>query len=496
MLGGGILLGGSTGAALGGKLAGIPGAVLGGVAGAGLGGVGGWKGSDMLLGKDLKEKEKKANEPGFVDIASLLTALGAMTGASYGALPGLGYGAAKDRPIAGALRGALRGSMTGGGITGGGLAGAYAGTRLAGAPGALIGGLAGAGLGGVGGWKGTDLMIGKDLKAKEKEAACRDLRRLLTKKAEVRECLIKSAGPISRLASPIRSLFGGIARGTKATPGLLWRNRGKVGLGTAGAGAVGATGYNLHEAAKDQTDWSTFNLFTWGKRPDASQVFQRNKVMFDAAKKPIHDEAMRRLGNNDFAGYQERINKLRTGDFRTNAWYNPRLGGLNPFAARSGKDYMDIMRKQQTAMQSALAEEKAKFGPQPDDANILQALKTEMESPELLPHEAEMLQARIAGIEKRRGQPAGYESPKYANMLNQMRGVGMRVPPAAAASPAPAAAASPALAAAAKPASQVESPWGLASQPSPQQMMMQLKQQQEMLMQLQSQLRAQMQPRW
>lgn len=98
------------------------------------------------------------------------TASTAMYGGGVGALTGLGYGAAKRRPIAGAARGGLRGGLTAGGTVGGAGLGFLAANQMGGSPLAHAAAVLGGGvLGGVAGWKGTDKLVGK--KMDEKEAA-------------------------------------------------------------------------------------------------------------------------------------------------------------------------------------------------------------------------------------------------------------------------------------------------------------------------------------
>jgi len=94
-------------------------------------------------------------------------ALGAGYGLLGGGVAGAGYGTAKNRPIAGAIRGAGRGALTLGGAAAGGVAGLGGGLMAnLGPGGAAAGGLLGAVLGGYGGWKGADKLMGEEMEEK------------------------------------------------------------------------------------------------------------------------------------------------------------------------------------------------------------------------------------------------------------------------------------------------------------------------------------------
>lgn len=125
------------------------------------------KTSSSILERVRDAKEKAAAEAPMPGILGDTLSAGA-SGVVPGALIGTGYGAAKGRPLTGAVRGATRGGIT--------MAGAGLGGSLAGRAGEMSGlsdnqrailGLLGSLGGGFAGWKATDRFIGPKMEEKK-----------------------------------------------------------------------------------------------------------------------------------------------------------------------------------------------------------------------------------------------------------------------------------------------------------------------------------------
>lgn len=135
------------------------------------------KTSLVILERVKAAREKQAEgpvpaSPGNYDLTGkdvlALAAGGAGKGVVPGGLIGLGHGSAKGRPVVGTARGVGRGALTMGGVGAGMGLGGMAAQAAGGSPTQqALAGLLGAGVGGFGGWKAADKLMGKKMREKE-----------------------------------------------------------------------------------------------------------------------------------------------------------------------------------------------------------------------------------------------------------------------------------------------------------------------------------------
>ena len=230
----------------------------------------------------------------------------------------------------------------------------------------------------------------------------------------------------------------------------------KLMMGTGAVGAAGAAGAPVIGHLQDNaanTPGTTLNPFTWslsGNRPSREDIFSRNNSEFTA----MHDRQARAIQDAHARGDTDAANALQAqldsgnygGGERGGDWYDPtswnsplkwRMGGLNPFATQNASYYRDNALRMQRMNQSDLNSELAKSGPQPGDAQRLEAIRNQMQSGDLLPAQATAMQAEIARLEKSlQGRP-GMPNDRTEAIRKRMLGAGMRVAPSGEPTPPP-----------------------------------------------------------
>lgn len=113
-----------------------------------------------------------------------------------------------------------------------------------------------------------------------------------------------------------------------------------LGAGGAAAGAVATGDDNAQYTQGRQLS----NPLTWGRGiindgPSHQQAFDANKTKLDAGIASMKNRMADAAAAGDTARLQKLTGQLSTGQFNNEPWYNPRLGGLNPFAERNMNHY-------------------------------------------------------------------------------------------------------------------------------------------------------------
>lgn len=113
-----------------------------------------------------------------------------------------------------------------------------------------------------------------------------------------------------------------------------------LGVGGAATGAVAVGNDNAQYTQGRQLS----NPLTWGRGvindgPSHQQAFDANKGKLDAGIATMKNRMADAAAAGDTARLQKLTGQLSTGQFSNEPWYNPRLGGLNPFAERNMNHY-------------------------------------------------------------------------------------------------------------------------------------------------------------
>lgn len=201
--------------------------------------------------------------------------------------------------------------------------------------------------------------------------------------------------------------------------------------GVGGAGAVGAG--HLHNDAQNTVGRSV-NPLTWFGQPNTEEdVFRNNQAGYDAARSGIQGEMDAALTAGDHPKYEQLNDRFLRGDFGGSPWA---LGGLNPFASRTGAQHQRHMSAAQSALQAKYQGELGKSGPRPGDQQLMQAIERRMQDPGLLPAQAQAMERQLAALRTRLGQPTGQENDAARQIRVRMQLAGMRAPTAPGAAPA------------------------------------------------------------
>lgn len=202
-------------------------------------------------------------------------------------------------------------------------------------------------------------------------------------------------------------------------------------IGGAGAATIGGGhAYNAYRAGQGSPE----------------DIYKRNAEAYGRASQGLQGEMDGALAGGDMGKYNELNERFQKGDFveGTNSW-NPldwRMGGLNPFSGREhGTTLQSRMMAQQKKLQGDYNTEMGKVGPQPGDSDLVTRLNERLQSPDLLPQQAQAMQKQLDAVKKRMGQTPGTQTDAAAQIRQRMEQAGMRFSPfkapgAAATSPA------------------------------------------------------------
>lgn len=114
--------------------------------------------------------------------------------------------------------------------------------------------------------------------------------------------------------------------------------------GTAGAAGAGTVGYGHLQNDAQDTVGRSFNPLTWLNPNSRQQVFSGNVDRANQMQGGMHNQIASALASGDFDTAQKLQGKMESGQFNDNSWFNPRMGGLNPFASGNAKSYADTAR--------------------------------------------------------------------------------------------------------------------------------------------------------
>lgn len=227
----------------------------------------------------------------------------------------------------------------------------------------------------------------------------------------------------------------------------------RMGL-TAGAGTVG---YNHLSNSADNTVGRSANPLTWGSPRSEEDVFKHNQAGYDTARQGIQSEMDAALASGDMQKYTELNGRFQRGDFggpqspglrmnngqveATGNWnpFKSRMFGLNPWAEETGAAHQGRMQSAQSSLQRQYGEQMGRAGAQPGDAAAMQALRERLQSPDLLPQQAQAMQRQLDALTARLARPAGQENDPARQIRERMEAAGMRFhgPRPAAPGPAP-----------------------------------------------------------
>lgn len=148
--------------------------------------------------------------------------------------------------------------------------------------------------------------------------------------------------------------------------------------GAAALGLGGVAAGHMRNSALSHPGSSVFNPFTWGGGSTKQQAFDYNKHQYDAQSAAANtgiDRAMMRgedrswgqSGNDEADRLQGQLDNR---SFDGNSWWNPRLGGLNPFAngtmgqsQSAARGIQDSDRGQLERMRARMAQRSGQMSP-------------------------------------------------------------------------------------------------------------------------------------
>ncbi len=188
------------------------------------------------------------------------------------------------------------------------------------------------------------------------------------------------------------------------------------GLGTFGVG-------HLNNDAQD-TVGRSINPLTWFGQPNTEEdVFRRNMGKFDEQSQGIKGEMDAALAANDMGKFNELSGKFQSGNFGGSRFG---MGGLNPFASRTGGAYQQKALAQQKALQGKFDSEVGKGGPQPGDSELAAQLEARLASSDLLPQHEAAMKKHLEMLRKRMSATPGATTPEAEAIKARMLSSGMR----------------------------------------------------------------------
>ncbi len=226
---------------------------------------------------------------------------------------------------------------------------------------------------------------------------------------------------------PAPTMPGGAPGAPPPAPGMSFGRKAGLTLGGgAGVGGAGAVGYGHIQNYRQNSG------------PEEN-VFQHNMGQFDEQSKGIKGDMDAALASGDTQKFNALQEKFQKGDFGGSPFS---LGGLNPFASRTGAHYQQNALAAQKGLQGKYNAAMAKSGPQAGDAELAQQLQQRMQSGDILPQHAQMMQKQLDQVKARMAQKPGTSNPEADAIKARMEGAKMRwmpgTPPGAAPGAAPA----------------------------------------------------------
>lgn len=243
----------------------------------------------------------------------------------------------------------------------------------------------------------------------------------------------RRAAPLAQRAAPATqsAIPYATAVGRQFSPGRAVRTLG--GLGAAGGAGALAYGHAQDHAA-NSTGATWKNPLTWfGGHPSTEDVFTKNYDKYKQMSSGLESQINDAYGSGDFDQAMKLQRQLQSGDFGGGgAWYEPwkwRMGGLNPFTDQNAAYYQQHALGAQRSLQGQYNTEMGKVGPQPGDPQRVMQLQQQLQSPDLLPNQADAIQRQLTALQGRMGQQAGAESPAAVQIRQNMQARGMRHTP-------------------------------------------------------------------
>jgi hypothetical protein len=150
---------------------------------------------------------------------------------------------------------------------------------------------------------------------------------------------------------------------------------------------------------------------------------------YNEQRQGIQAEMDAALVAKDMPKYNELNAKFQKGDFGGSSFA---LGGLNPFASRTGGSYQQDALTAQKALQGKYNTAMGKVGPQSGDAEAIKAIEDRLGSGELIGPQAEAMEKQLKFLKERYASKPGAESPEAIALRVRMEAAkpsGMRFTP-------------------------------------------------------------------
>jgi len=214
---------------------------------------------------------------------------------------------------------------------------------------------------------------------------------------------------------------------TPPSPKKGWSNMGR--LRAAGALGLGGTVAGAHlDNASDNTVGRTWTN-AWLNPLSEEDVFMRNQQKVEQElnrssmfRKSLKDQLAEAHASGDIEKYKQLTEQMNSGDFGGSSFS---LWGLNPWANRSAKGYMERASGAQKTLQDKYNTEMGSVGITSDNTNRVAKLTEQLNSGRLSKPQAEAVNNELALLKQRMEMKPGAETDVARKIKERMSGADM-----------------------------------------------------------------------